>query len=104
MAYNHLRSRRRLWARNKILVPDNSDRDENPADLVTKSETRDQVRSALAKLPERQTQLLLLRQMGLSYAELAGCFDVAPSSVGTLLARAADAFRKAYRGEPYGET
>ena len=104
MAYNHLRSRRRLWARNKILVPDNSDRDENPADLATKSETRDQVRSALAKLPERQTQLLLLRQMGLSYAELAGCFDVAPSSVGTLLARAADAFRKAYRGEPYGET
>jgi RNA polymerase sigma-70 factor (ECF subfamily) len=56
------------------------------------------VRRALRRLPERQTQLLLLRQMGLSYAELADACGVAPGSVGTLLARAASAFRKAYEG------
>ena len=37
-----------------------------------------------------------LRQMGASYAELAEICDVAPGSVGTLLRRAAVAFRRAY--------
>jgi RNA polymerase sigma-70 factor (ECF subfamily) len=50
----------------------------------------------LARLPERQVQLLLLRQMDLSYAELAEVCEVAPGSVGTLLKRAAHAFRQAY--------
>jgi RNA polymerase sigma-70 factor (ECF subfamily) len=54
------------------------------------------VRAALARLPQRQAQLLLLRQMGLSYAECADACDVAPGSVGTMLARAAAAFRKEY--------
>jgi RNA polymerase sigma-70 factor (ECF subfamily) len=103
MGYNHLRSRKRRWSRNRILVPDSSDRKDDPDELVSTTETREQVRTALATLPKRQTQLLLMRHMGLSYAELAGCFDVAPGSVGTLLARAADAFRNAYEGELSGE-
>ncbi|HET6445631.1 MAG TPA: sigma factor-like helix-turn-helix DNA-binding protein, partial [candidate division Zixibacteria bacterium] len=70
---------------------------------VSAIETREKVRAALAELPERQTQLLLMRQMGFSYAELADCFGVAPSSVGTLLARAADAFRVAYKEELPGK-
>ena len=41
-------------------------------------------------------QLLLLRQMGLSYAELATACDMNPASVGKTLSRAADAFRAAY--------
>ena len=39
----------------------------------------------------------LLRQAGLSYRELAAALDVAPGSVGTLLARAEAAFVAAYR-------
>jgi RNA polymerase sigma-70 factor (ECF subfamily) len=48
-------------------------------------------------LAPRQIQLLLLRQTGLSYAELAAACDVAPGSVGTLLSRAAEAFRRHYQ-------
>jgi RNA polymerase sigma-70 factor (ECF subfamily) len=99
MGYNHIRSRKRRWSRNRILVPESNDKQSDPAEEVSAIETREKVRAALAELPERQTQLLLMRQMGFSYAELADCFGVAPSSVGTLLARAADAFRVAYKEE-----
>lgn len=95
LGYNHIRGRRRFWQRNVLLVPE--DRHDDPADTVAEREMKAAVRAALARLPERQVQLLLLRQMGLSYAELAETCDVAPGSVGTLLARAAEAFRKAYK-------
>lgn len=93
--YNAIRSRQRLWQRNTVLVPD-------PAGIpgvdkeVELREQQTAVRAALATLPERQTQLLLLRQLGFSYAECAQACEVAPGSVGTLLARAAQAFKQAY--------
>jgi RNA polymerase sigma-70 factor (ECF subfamily) len=99
MGYNHIRGRKRRWSRNRLLVPDGSERQGDPAEEASVAETRDTVRAALARLPERQTQLLLLRQMGFSYAELADSIGVAPGSVGTLLARAAEAFRVAYKEE-----
>jgi RNA polymerase sigma-70 factor (ECF subfamily) len=99
MGYNHIRGRRRFWQRNVALVPEENSRQDDPAERAAEREMKAAVRAALARLPERQVQLLLLRQMGLSYAELADSCDVAPGSVGTLLARAADAFRKAYRKE-----
>ena len=43
---------------------------------------------------ERLTLLLVLRSDGLSYIELASALDLNPASVGTLLARAQQAFRK----------
>jgi RNA polymerase sigma-70 factor (ECF subfamily) len=96
MGYNHLRSTKRRWGRNTLLVPDITDGAQQPVDKVVQNETKATVRAALATLPQRQTQLLLLRQMGLSYAELADACDIAPGSVGTLLSRAAQAFREAY--------
>jgi RNA polymerase sigma-70 factor (ECF subfamily) len=60
------------------------------------ADTAAMVRAVLARLAERQVQLLLLRQAGLSYAELAGALGVAPGSIGTLLARAERAFRDLY--------
>ncbi len=54
------------------------------------------VREVLARLPERQSKLLLLRHAGLSYGECAVVLGVAPGSIGTLLARAERAFQKAY--------
>ena len=102
MGYNHLRSTKRRWGRNTHLVPDVTDATVGPADKVIQEETKAMVRTALARLPQRQTQLLLLRQMGLSYAELAIACDVAPGSVGTLLSRASQAFREAYEEEKLG--
>jgi RNA polymerase sigma-70 factor (ECF subfamily) len=96
MGYNHIRGRKRRWQRNVLLVPDSTDALPDPAETAVQKETRLRVRAALSKLPERETQLLLLRQMGFSYAELAEACDVAPGSVGTLLSRAANAFRKVY--------
>jgi len=103
MGYNHIRSRKRRWSRNRILVPDDRNKQGDPGDEVAVIETREQVRAALANIKERQTQLLLMRQMGFSYAELAESFGVSPGSVGTLLARAASAFRVAYKEEVLGD-
>ncbi|MBK8987539.1 MAG: sigma-70 family RNA polymerase sigma factor [Chloroflexi bacterium] len=103
MGYNAIRSRRRRWQRNVYLVPDAADGANTEAE-VAQRETAVIVRKTLAKLPERQVQLLLLRQMGLSYAECADVCGVAPGSVGTLLARAAAAFRAAYEEEIGGKS
>lgn len=99
MGYNHIRGRKRRWQRNTVLVPDPTDAMPGPAERAAQEETRLRVRQALSKLPQRQTQMLLMRQMGFSYAEVAAACDVAPSSVGTMLSRAADAFRKVYEDE-----
>ncbi len=98
MGYNAIRSRKRLWQRNTVLVPDPQG-SPTAEQEVERRETKTAVRQALAQLSERQVQLLLMRQMGFSYAECAAACDVAPGSVGTLLARAAAAFRQAYEAE-----
>jgi RNA polymerase sigma-70 factor, ECF subfamily len=97
MGYNHLRSTKRRWERNTLLLADATDADSQLVDKAIQVETKAEVRAALATLPQRQTQLLLLRQMGLSYTELAVACDIAPGSVGKLLSRAAQAFREAYQ-------
>lgn len=99
MGYNHLRGRQRRWRRNRVLLPDRSDDISDPAEQASREESIENVRRALARLPERQIQLLLLRQMGLSYADLASACDIAPGSVGKSLSRAADAFRRSYNLE-----
>jgi RNA polymerase sigma-70 factor (ECF subfamily) len=91
--YNAIRGRRRRLRRDTALLPES----ERAPTTEQEAERRQQaalVRATLKRLPERQVQLLLLRQMGFSYAECAAVCGVAPGSVGTLLARAADAFRK----------
>ncbi|MCA9976645.1 MAG: sigma-70 family RNA polymerase sigma factor [Chloroflexota bacterium] len=98
MGYNAIRGRKRRWQRNMVLVPDpqgspNAERE------VERREQETAVRNALSRLPERQVQLLLMRQMEFSYAECAEACGVAAGSVGTLLARASKAFRDAYEEE-----
>jgi RNA polymerase sigma factor (sigma-70 family) len=58
------------------------------------------VRAALDQLSERDRQLLLLRHEGYSYRELATVLSLVESSVGTLLARARVAFRRALEEKP----
>ena len=81
------------------LIPD-------PEQLHAEDEAREQVRQTLAALDTRGAELLLLRSHGLSYGEVAAALDLNPASVGTLLTRAQQAFRKEYvkrYGEPNDE-
>lgn len=50
----------------------------------------------LSAIAPRHAELLLLRSHDLSYSEVAAALDLNPSSIGTLLSRAQQAFRKEY--------
>ena len=67
----------------------------SPDALAGGEDTRHMVRTALAALPSRDQQLLLLRAEGLSYREIAEALSLNEASVGVLLARAKQAFRVA---------
>src|SRR4051812_10221322 len=67
-----------------------------PEEAHAAAEEREHVRLVLAALDERQAELLVLRSSGLSYEEVAVAADVNPASVGTLISRAQQAFRKEY--------
>ena len=67
-----------------------------PEEAHAAAEEREQVRLVLAALDPRQAELLLLRSSGLSYDEVASAAEVNPVSVGTLISRAQQAFRKEY--------
>ncbi len=73
-----------------------------PEEMHSAREEQDNVRLVLGLLPRRQCELLLLRNEGLTYDELAVALSLNPASVGTLLSRAQQAFRKEYI-ERYGE-
>jgi RNA polymerase sigma-70 factor (ECF subfamily) len=67
-----------------------------PDEDVERSERIAAVRSVLKRLPERDRQLLLMREEGFKYEEIARVVGVAPASVGTLIARALRRFIEAY--------
>lgn len=102
--YNALRSERRARQRMERVermergeqVPPGSPSDELASEVV-RAEEQAVVRDVLARLPERQSAILLLRSAGCSYAEIATALHVKPGSVGTLLARAERAFGARYR-------
>jgi RNA polymerase sigma-70 factor, ECF subfamily len=54
------------------------------------------VRRALARIPERDRQILLMREEGFRYEEIARVVEVAPGSIGTLLSRATRRFVAVY--------
>lgn len=68
----------------------------DPVQAAELAEQRSRVRAVLRQMPERDAHLLMLRSAGLSYKELAAAVGVAPNSVGTLLARAAEDFERRY--------
>ncbi len=75
-----------------------------PEDLHASSIERRQVRGVLAAVRRRDATLLLLWAEDVSYAEMAIAIEVQASSVGSLLRRAQDAFRKEYEaryGQPF---
>jgi RNA polymerase sigma-70 factor (ECF subfamily) len=96
LGYNHLRSQARREHHQAATALEATSGPGDPADEVLRRVERAEVRAALAVLKPRQAQLLVLRHAGLSYAEVAEVLEIAPGSVGTLLARAERAFRDAY--------
>ena len=66
-----------------------------PDMAAERRERIERVRAALDRVPERDRTMLLMREEGFKYEEIARAVDVASGSVGTLLARAAKRFEKA---------
>jgi RNA polymerase sigma-70 factor, ECF subfamily len=100
VATNLVRDRGRSVARRQRLltaVPMPPPAGPRPDEELERSERIEGVRSALARLGERDRQMLLMREEGFRYAEIAQVVDVAPSSVGTLVARALKRFVEVYR-------
>jgi len=65
-----------------------------PEDGAIAAEQRALVRSCLARLPQREAEILAMRASGLSYADIASAVGVQPGSIGTLIARAQKLLRK----------
>jgi len=73
-----------------------------PEEIHVATEEQDRIHRVLNSVAPRQAELLVLRSHGLTYSEVAFALDLHPASVGTLLARAQQAFRKEYV-KRYGE-
>lgn len=99
LAFNRVRSARRAQARlDRVGRLAHADGEPGgPSDDLVRREEREAVRRALADVPERQRECLLLRHSGYSYAEIAATLGIAVGSVGVLLARAEHAFRTQFR-------
>ena len=74
-----------------------SQADDSPVEILAQAEERQRVQRALARMNERQSQLLILRHSGLSYKEIAAALGIAAASIGPLLVRAEREFEKQYR-------
>jgi len=101
LAFNKLRGERRAQARlervGRLEAHDDERSTDAPASVLLRLEDQAEVRRALAEVPERQRECLLLRHSGYSYSEIAATLGVAVGSVGVLLARAEQSFRATYR-------
>ena len=70
---------------------------DEPAEILAREEEQRLTRLALAKMNERQSQLLIMRYGGFSYKEIAETLKLSPASIGPLLLRAEREFQKQYR-------
>jgi len=77
------------WVRPRSIPP-------TPEQLHSTSEQQNRVRAVLSELDPRQAQFLLLRSQDFTYDELASILNLNPASIGTLLSRAQESFRKEY--------
>jgi len=69
---------------------------QDPAREAISQEETALVGALLDGMSERARNILILRNSGLAYAEIADALGVAPGSVGTLLARAEREFKRRY--------
>jgi RNA polymerase sigma-70 factor (ECF subfamily) len=67
-----------------------------PEEAWNLKQDQQKVQAVLSAIKPREAELLLLRSHGLSYEETAAALKLNPASVGTLIGRAQQAFRKEY--------
>ena len=98
VASNLLRDDRRRHMRRRRLVLEWTwwRRDAADQEKGVRTVERTRAGEALGRLAERDRTMLLMREEGFSYREIAEVVGVAPGSVGTLLARALRRFKEAY--------
>jgi RNA polymerase sigma-70 factor (ECF subfamily) len=99
VATNLVRDRGRTSARRLRLLtidPVAPEPDEPADQRLERRERTAAVRRALDSLSERDQQLLLMREEGFKYHEIAVAIGVAPGSIGTLIARAVKRFTETY--------
>jgi len=104
-ALNELRSvtrRSRYESLFGFLSVHKASRPPTPEEIRAANETQQKVRLVLSVIGSRHAELLLLRNEGLTYEELASALDIHPASIGTLLSRAQQVFRREYI-KRYGE-
>jgi RNA polymerase sigma-70 factor, ECF subfamily len=100
VATNLVRDRGRTTSRRRRLleaVPMDVPRPRLASEELEREEQIRSVREALAAIPERDRQLLMMREEGFKYDEIATVVGVAPGSVGTLIARAVKRFTEIYK-------
>ena len=73
-----------------------------PEDIHSVAQKQDKVRFVLNILESRQAQFLILRSQDFTYQEVASILGVNPASIGTLVSRAEESFRREYI-KRYGE-
>jgi RNA polymerase sigma-70 factor (ECF subfamily) len=91
-------TRRRILS--GITLEENSS---NPLREAERSEEVGAVRAALERVDSRDREVLLMRQEGFSYQEIADAVGVASTSVGTLLSRALKRFADEYTRKETGD-
>ena len=68
----------------------------DPEQMHNAAEQQIRIRTVLGALRSSDAQLIALRAEGLSYEELAQALTLKPASIGTMLRRAQESFRKEY--------
>jgi RNA polymerase sigma factor (sigma-70 family) len=94
LAIDELRRRARRERYERLMAFGRAPR--TPDELFLSTEEQGRVRAVLAVIPRRQAELLLLRSDDASYEELAATLSINSRSVGVMLSRAKQTFRKAY--------
>jgi len=104
VALNLVRDEQRRTTRRRLLLMRRpagatmADTEPSPEEEMLAAERRALVRRTLDAMTPRERALLLLREEGYSYREMAVALALNESSVGALLMRAKAAFRKAFVG------
>ncbi|HET7622561.1 MAG TPA: sigma-70 family RNA polymerase sigma factor [Gemmatimonadaceae bacterium] len=80
-----------------IKVARDGSADPGPEQQLLREEAISRVRAALAELPDRDRELLMLRHGGWAYRDIARALGLAPSSVGSLLTRAERRFASTFQ-------
>lgn len=98
-AYNHIRTEKRHHARKNKQGLYERQTAGSIEEGYMKLEDINEVQNILMKLPERDRDILIMKFSGYSYEEIAKSKGLERSSIGTLLVRAKQRFKKCYLEE-----